>query len=204
MAATVEGLRIVTAKPPTGRVVGCRSTRASSSGSSGSVASSTGSARPVAATSSSSAGTSTSAPTDKDVWDPDAATWRHACQRAERAAVRALIDRGLTDTYRARPRRAGDSRGGDYRAGMFHKNFGMRIDLLLAGSDVAGRLVGRGDRSPGAKGPRGSSITPATIDLDEPASRSMAMGGGALRASRSGRGDVAEGGRPALRPTCRT
>ena len=43
----------------------------------------------------------------------------------------------------------------DYRAGMFHKNFGMRIDHLLrhAGRRRAGR--GRRDRPRGAQGPAG-------------------------------------------------
>ena len=32
----------------------------------------------------------------------------------------------------------------DYRAGMFHQNLGMRIDLMLAGETVAGRVRAAG------------------------------------------------------------
>lgn len=57
---------------------------------------------------------------------------------------RALMDRlraaGLVDLYRARyPETVGYS-WWDYRAGSFHKNEGMRIDLLLGTAPVAERL----------------------------------------------------------------
>ncbi len=57
---------------------------------------------------------------------------------------RALIDRiraaGLVDLYRAKyPETIGYS-WWDYRAGAFHKNQGMRLDLLFASKPVAARL----------------------------------------------------------------
>lgn len=57
---------------------------------------------------------------------------------------RALLDRirgaGLVDLYRAKyPDTVGYS-WWDYRAGSFHKNEGMRIDLLFASGPVAARL----------------------------------------------------------------
>ena len=48
----------------------------------------------------------------------------------ERAAFRALLDWGLVDAYRTRPE-PGRYTWWDYRAGNFHKNYGMRIDHLL-------------------------------------------------------------------------
>jgi exodeoxyribonuclease-3 len=109
------------------------------------------------------------APADIDVWDPAAAHGGTHVSEPERAAVRALIERGLVDSYRARHDEPGRYTWWDYRAGMFHKNFGMRIDLLLAGSNVAGRLVDAEIDRQARKGPPvPSDHAPLTLDLDEP------------------------------------
>ncbi len=77
------------------------------------------------------------APSDADVWDPAAFQNSTHVSSAERAAVQSLIDWGLTDV-RARPGK-GDHpfTYWDYRAGMFHKDLGMRIDLVLASAGVS-------------------------------------------------------------------
>jgi exodeoxyribonuclease-3 len=109
------------------------------------------------------------APADIDVWDPAAAHGGTHVSEPERAAVRALIDRGLVDSYRARHDEPGRYTWWDYRAGMFHKNFGMRIDLLLAGAAVAGRIVDAEIDRQARKGPPiPSDHAPLMIDLDEP------------------------------------
>jgi exodeoxyribonuclease-3 len=52
---------------------------------------------------------------------------------------------------------------------MFHKNFGMRIDLLLVGSEVAARLVDAEIDREARKGPPvPSDHAPLSIDLDVP------------------------------------
>ena len=57
----------------------------------------------------------------------------------------------------------------DYRAGMFHKNFGMRIDHLLLGSAVAPRIVDAEIDRDARKGPPvPSDHAPLLVDLDEP------------------------------------
>ena len=57
----------------------------------------------------------------------------------------------------------------DYRAGMFHKNFGMRIDLLLCSAPVTARIVDAEIDRQARKGPPvPSDHAPLTIDLDEP------------------------------------
>lgn len=71
---------------------------------------------------------------DDDVWDPRAFVGSTHVTPAERAGLQALLDSGLIDV-RARPGK-GDHpfTYWDYRAGMFHKDMGMRIDYILAGS----------------------------------------------------------------------
>ena len=109
------------------------------------------------------------APGDPDVWDPLAAHGGTHVSERERSAVRALLDRGLVDAYRARHEETGRYTWWDYRAGMFHKNFGMRIDLLLVGADVAARLVDAEIDRQARKGPPvPSDHAPLSIDLDAP------------------------------------
>jgi exodeoxyribonuclease-3 len=109
------------------------------------------------------------APTSVDVWDPKAAHGGTHVSDRERSAVQALIELGLTDAYRVRHDEPGRYTWWDYRAGMFHKNFGMRIDLLLVSSPVVGRIVDAEIDRQARKGPPvPSDHAPLTIDLDEP------------------------------------
>jgi exodeoxyribonuclease-3 len=169
LAATVAGLRIATVYAPNGRVVGSPfydgklkwferlgryldEERAAGRGETLVVG-----------------GDFNVAPADIDVWDPRAAHGGTHVSEPERAAIRALIDRGLVDTYRARHDEPGRYTWWDYRAGMFHKNFGMRIDLLLAAGPVAARQVDAEIDREARKGPPvPSDHAPLTLDLDEP------------------------------------
>ena len=169
LAATVEGLRVVTVYAPNGRVVG-------SPFYDGKLAWFERLGRYLDEERSAGRGESlvvggdfNVAPTDRDVWDPRAAHGGTHVSERERAAVQALIERGLVDTYRARHDEAGRFTWWDYRAGMFHKNFGMRIDLLLAAEPVAARVVDAEIDRQARKGPPiPSDHAPLTIDLDEP------------------------------------
>ena len=80
------------------------------------------------------------APTDDDVWDPAVFIGATHVTAPERAALAALREAGLRDIV-GRPLK-GDRpfTYWDYRAGMFHQNKGMRIDLVLATPDVAGSV----------------------------------------------------------------
>ncbi len=106
------------------------------------------------------------APTDDDVWDPQVFTGSTHVTPPERAALAAIREVGLTDVP-ARPLK-GDHpfTYWDYRAGMFHQNKGMRIDLVYATADVAGvvkdAVVDREARK--GKGP--SDHAPIVVDLD--------------------------------------
>ena len=71
------------------------------------------------------------APDDRDVYDPE--KWGDAilCSPAERAALRKLIDLGLTDVFRRFEQPEGTFSWWDYRAAGFRRNAGLRIDLIL-------------------------------------------------------------------------
>ena len=109
------------------------------------------------------------APTPDDVWNEKAVHGGTHVSEPERAAFRNLLDWGLTDAYRAKSDARGRFTWWDYRAGNFHKNFGMRIDHLLVTKPIAERLVAAEIDREARKGPPiPSDHAPLTIDLDEP------------------------------------
>jgi exodeoxyribonuclease-3 len=87
----------------------------------------------------------------------------------ERAALAALREWGLGDTYRALHAERGRFSWWDYRAGNFHRNEGMRIDLLYATAVVAARVAWADIDREARKGPpTPSDHAPVVIDLDAP------------------------------------
>jgi exodeoxyribonuclease-3 len=108
-------------------------------------------------------------PSDADVWDPVAAHGGTHVSEPEREALARLREWGLVDAYRVA---AGDAAGRfswwDYRAGMFHRNEGMRIDLLYVTQPVAERIVWAEIDREARKGPPiPSDHAPVVVDLDE-------------------------------------
>jgi exodeoxyribonuclease III len=109
------------------------------------------------------------APADADVWDARAAHGGTHVSPPERAAFRKLVEAGLVDAYRSRHAESGRFTWWDYRAGNFHKNFGMRIDHLLVSRSVAERIVfAEIDREARKGKPVPSDHAPLLIDLDAP------------------------------------
>jgi exodeoxyribonuclease-3 len=109
------------------------------------------------------------APTDQDVWDPRACHGGTHVSAPEREAFFRLCDWGLADAYRARHDEPGRYTWWDYRAGAFHRNLGMRIDHLLVTRPLADRLVWTDIDREARKGkPVPSDHTPVVLDLDEP------------------------------------
>jgi exodeoxyribonuclease III len=81
------------------------------------------------------------APTDNDVWDPAAAHGATHVSPPERERVARLVEWGLTDILHQFHPEPGYFTWWDYRAGHFHKNFGMRIDHVLASAPLAARAT---------------------------------------------------------------
>lgn len=84
------------------------------------------------------------APNDKDVHDP--ALWRGAimCSEEERGAFRAVCAVGLADTLRLHHPEPGIFSWWDYRMLSFPRNRGLRIDAVLAGSELAAKCSDAG------------------------------------------------------------
>jgi exodeoxyribonuclease-3 len=109
------------------------------------------------------------APTDDDVWDPAACHGGTHVSPKERAAFDRLIAYGMMDAYRVHHAERERYSWWDYRAGLFYKNYGMRIDHLLVTRSVASRVVGSEIDREARKGkPIPSDHAPLFIDLDEP------------------------------------
>jgi exodeoxyribonuclease-3 len=109
------------------------------------------------------------APEDLDVWDPRVLGIGTHVSPREREAFFRLCRWGLLDAYRLRHPEPKRYTWWDYRAGGFHKNFGMRIDHLLVTHPVAGRIVwAEIDREARKGKPTPSDHAPLVIDLDQP------------------------------------
>jgi exodeoxyribonuclease-3 len=108
------------------------------------------------------------APTDDDVFNPAAYEGHTHVTEPERAALRALEAVGLHDVVRDRwPNEERVFSYWDYRAGMFHQDLGMRIDLILVGDDVAARVKAAWIDREARKGRGPSDHAPVIVDLDE-------------------------------------
>ncbi len=105
------------------------------------------------------------APDDIDVWDPEALVGSTHVSAPEREVLNDLCAWGLTDIYRDQHPEPKLFSWWDYRDGGFHKNHGMRIDLLLVSETVAKRtkstVVDRNAR----KGEKPSDHAPVVMEL---------------------------------------
>jgi exodeoxyribonuclease-3 len=107
------------------------------------------------------------APTDADVFDPEAYIGQTHVTPRERQALAALESIGLHDVVRDRWPTERVFTYWDYRAGMFHQDFGMRIDLVLASDPVAERVRAAWVDRKARKGTGPSDHAPVIVDLDE-------------------------------------
>lgn len=107
------------------------------------------------------------APADADVFDPAAYIGQTHVTQPERAALADLMSLGLHDVVRDRWPTERVFTYWDYRAGMFHQDLGMRIDLVLATKPVAERVQAAWVDRHARKGTGPSDHAPVIIDLDE-------------------------------------
>jgi exodeoxyribonuclease-3 len=107
------------------------------------------------------------APTDDDVFDPEAYVGQTHVTEPERTALAELQGVGLHDVVRDRWPGSRVFSYWDYRAGMFHQDCGMRIDLILAGQPLAQRVRAAWVDRQARKGKGPSDHAPVIVDLDE-------------------------------------
>lgn len=107
------------------------------------------------------------APADIDVFDPAAYEGHTHVTAPERAALGELTALGLHDVVREHWPQERIFSYWDYRAGMFHKDLGMRIDLVLASGPVAERVQAAWVDRQARKGSGPSDHAPVMVDLDE-------------------------------------
>jgi exodeoxyribonuclease III len=107
------------------------------------------------------------APADEDVFDPAAYEGQTHVTAPERAALAALRAPGLRDVVRDRWPGERIFTYWDYRAGMFHRDLGMRIDLILASAPVAERIEAAWVDRKARKGKAPSDHAPVIVDLDQ-------------------------------------
>jgi exodeoxyribonuclease-3 len=106
------------------------------------------------------------APADVDVYDPPAFEGGTHVSAAERDRLGAMLDGGMVDAYRAVHPDEVQYTWWDYRAGHFHKGFGLRIDLALVSAPLAERLVACGIDRNFRKGRKPSDHAPLMLELN--------------------------------------
>jgi exodeoxyribonuclease-3 len=121
------------------------------------------------------------APTPDDVWNEARAHGGTHVSEPERAAISSLREWGLADAFRQVQAAKGRFSWWDYRAGMFHRNEGMRIDLVLTTAPVANEVIWAEIDREARKGPPiPSDHAPVAVDLDAPGKPFEAGWDGAL------------------------
>lgn len=110
-------------------------------------------------------------PTDLDVWNPALIHGSTHITEDERSRLAAVLNAGFVDAFRyLHPADPGFS-WWDYRAGHFHKGFGLRIDLLLVSQSMASGLasvrIERDYRKPSkVPGTKPSDHAPLIVDFN--------------------------------------
>ena len=105
-------------------------------------------------------------PDDRDVYDPVAWGEDILCSPPERAALKAITDLGLHDSFRLFQPEAGHFSWWDYRQAAFRRNMGLRIDLILISEALkSAATMAAIDREP-RRWERPSDHTPVTLELD--------------------------------------
>lgn len=105
------------------------------------------------------------APTDADVWDPAVFVGATHVSAPERAALGAILATGLRDVVPRPLKGTHPFTYWDYRAGMFHQNKGMRIDLVYASAALAEQVRDAYVDREARKGTGPSDHAPVVVDV---------------------------------------
>jgi exodeoxyribonuclease-3 len=105
------------------------------------------------------------APEERDVHDPQAWDGRILFHPDERRALRELLAWGLTDAFRLHESAGGHYTWWDYRAGAFHRGWGLRIDLALVTPPLAARCRSVAIDREARKGEKPSDHAPVVLEL---------------------------------------
>jgi exodeoxyribonuclease-3 len=106
------------------------------------------------------------APTDADVWDPALFVGSTHVTAPERRALAELRALGLTDVVPTPMKGPHPFTYWDYRAGMFHQNKGMRIDLVYATGSFASTVRSAYVDREARKGRGPSDHAPVVVDAE--------------------------------------
>ncbi|PKN82395.1 MAG: exodeoxyribonuclease III [Chloroflexi bacterium HGW-Chloroflexi-9] len=106
------------------------------------------------------------APADIDVYDPRAFANATHVTPEERSLLAGILEAGdLVDAYREVWPDAVQYTWWDYRMGHFHKNLGLRIDLMLASRTLAARLTSCAIARDFRKGAKPSDHVPLLLEI---------------------------------------
>ncbi|MFT3661240.1 MAG: exodeoxyribonuclease III [Gordonia sp. (in: high G+C Gram-positive bacteria)] len=106
-------------------------------------------------------------PADADSFDPTAFVGQTHVTDAERGELEALLALGMHDVQRDHWPDARVYTYWDYRGGMFHRDLGIRIDLIVAGTPLAERVQAAWTDRAARKGTKPSDHAPMIVDFDD-------------------------------------
>ena len=106
------------------------------------------------------------APEGRDVYDPQVWGEDILCSPPERAALKAMTDLGLVDSFRLFEPSDGHYSWWDYRQGAFRRNRGLRIDLILLSTALRSLATGASIDATPRTWQRPSDHAPVSVDLE--------------------------------------
>ncbi len=106
------------------------------------------------------------APEDRDVYDPEALRETIHVSTPEREALAHVLEFGLVDAFRLHHPEAGLYSWWDYRAGMFRRGLGLRIDLVYVTKPLAPRVTRAEIDRAARAGEKPSDHAPVLVRID--------------------------------------
>ncbi|MGE0322459.1 MAG: exodeoxyribonuclease III [Polyangiaceae bacterium] len=106
------------------------------------------------------------APEERDVYDVEAMRGQLHFHPDEHAALQDLLSLGLVDAFRLHNQEGGLYSWWDYRAGMFRRNLGLRIDLILLSEQLKERCTAAHIDKTVRKQAKPSDHAPVVVELD--------------------------------------